>query len=92
MVPKAPQEGEAGLRNAPAQKGRRSGRGAENVRMRNWRARPRLASRLSPGILASKLLIPGAGDFPKPGTSYFPLVLGQDLYTRCTFIFSVSIA
>ena len=57
MVPKAPQEGEAGLRGAPAQKGRWSGRGAENASMRKWRARPRLASQLLPGILASRLLL-----------------------------------
>lgn len=40
MVPRAPQEGGAGLRGAPAQKGRWSGRGVEDARTRNLEPGP----------------------------------------------------
>jgi hypothetical protein len=89
MVPKAPQEGEAGLRGAPAQKGRWSGRGAQSARMRTWRARPRLASRLLPGILASRLLVPRAGDSQSPIPAASPWCLDR-ICTQAALLFSQS--
>lgn len=87
MVPKAPQEGEAGLRGAPAQKGRWSGRGSENARMRDWRARPLLASQLIPGIFVSRLLLPRDEDSQSPLPAVSPL---DRIYTQAALlVFSV---
>lgn len=88
MVPKAPQEGEAGQSGAPAQKGRWSGRGAENARMSNRRARPPATlpnSYLE--SLQSRLLIPKTEDSQSPLPAVFPL---DRIYTPAALLFFFS--